>query len=203
MKILLIDNYDSFTYNLVHILREMPDVEVCVRRNDKFSAEEVKEADAVLLSPGPGLPADAGGMPELLKTLAGKKPVLGVCLGLQAITEHYGGKLKNLDRVYHGLSSTVLITDAEDPVLAGLPEHFEAGRYHSWVADRDSFPSVLKVTAETEGEGVAIMALRHVSEPVFGLQFHPESVLTPLGTQMVTNFVAFARQFATTQKEHS
>lgn len=203
MKILLIDNYDSFTYNLVHILREMPGVDVVVRRNDKFTAEEVGEADAVLLSPGPGLPADAGGMPELLRTLAGKKPILGVCLGLQAITEHYGGSLQNLDRVYHGLSSTVLRTDADDPILADLPERFEAGRYHSWVANREGLPAVLKITAETDGEDGAIMALRHETEPVFGLQFHPESVLTPLGTQMITNFVAFALQFANAKKEQA
>jgi anthranilate synthase component 2 len=198
MKILLIDNYDSFTYNLVHILREMDGVEVIVRRNDKFSQAEVLAADAILLSPGPGLPADAGGMPDLLKSLAGTKPILGVCLGLQAITEHYGGSLQNLDRVYHGLSSTVVRTDSDDPILKDLPERFEAGRYHSWVADRTDFPAELLVTAEIEGEDNAIMAIRHVSDPIFGLQFHPESVLTPLGTQMIANFVAFARQYSST-----
>lgn len=197
MKVLIIDNYDSFTYNLVQILRDMPAVEVLVRRNDAFEAAEIAEADALLLSPGPGVPTDAGQLMALLGEWAGRKPILGVCLGMQAIAEHYGGRLRNLEQVYHGKSSPVQVTDQADPIFAGLGDEFVAGRYHSWVAERGSLPASLRVSAETaDGE---IMALRHESEPVFGLQFHPESVLTPQGTQMVHNFIQLASTFNQTQ----
>jgi anthranilate synthase component 2 len=193
MRLLIIDNYDSFTYNLVHMFREMEGVVLTVRRNDRFSAEDVAEADAIVLSPGPGLPKDAGRMPALLSEVAGKKPILGVCLGLQAITEYYGGTLENLERVFHGLSSEVARTDPADPILSRLPDSFTAGRYHSWVATRDDLPASLAVSSQTE-DG-AIMSLYHREHPTFGLQFHPESVLTPMGGRMLTNFIEFARSY--------
>ncbi|MEM0997177.1 MAG: aminodeoxychorismate/anthranilate synthase component II [Bacteroidota bacterium] len=196
MNILVIDNYDSFTYNLVHLLRDMEDLAVQVRRNDRLGEAEIAAAAAIVLSPGPGLPKNAGRMPALLTEIAGKKPILGVCLGLQAIVEHYGGTLENLDRVYHGRSSEVSRVDAHDPLLAPLPETFTAGRYHSWVAHRPDLPEQLVVSSET-ADG-AIMSVYHREDPVFGLQFHPESVLTPRGADMLQHFVNYARNYTTT-----
>jgi anthranilate synthase component 2 len=187
MKIILIDNYDSFTYNLVETLRQIGQAEVDVVRNDHFEMEALEKYDAILLSPGPGLPAQAGKMPEVLRQYASTKPILGVCLGLQAMVEHFGGTLYNLPSVFHGVSSTMKVTDLHDPILGKLAPQFEAGRYHSWAAVRADLPAELVITAEDQtGE---IMAIRHKSLPIFGMQYHPESILTPKGPEMLANFL--------------
>ena len=175
MKIVIIDNYDSFTYNLSHLVKELG-AEVTVLRNDSFPIEELETYDKILLSPGPGIPKDAGLLLEVIRTYAGKKPILGVCLGEQAIGEVFGGKLTNLSEVYHGIQSPIRIT-ASNYLFEGLPEEILVGRYHSWVIDRENFPDALEITAVSQ-EGY-IMALRHKDFDVQGIQFHPESVLTP------------------------
>lgn len=185
MKIVIIDNYDSFVYNLSHLLKELG-AEVTVKRNDQFRLEELEEFDKILLSPGPGVPEEAGLLLDVIRTYAGKKPILGVCLGEQAIGEVYGGKLTNLDEVFHGIQSPITLT-ATDYLLEGLPSTVQVGRYHSWVVDRKDFPDCLEVTAVSE-EGY-IMALRHRTLDVRGVQFHPESVLTPEGKQMLRNWI--------------
>lgn len=185
MKIVIIDNYDSFVYNLSHEIKELG-AEVTVKRNDQFRLEELEEFDKILLSPGPGVPEEAGLLLDVIRTYAGKKPILGVCLGEQAIGEVYGGKLTNLDEVFHGIQSPVSLT-ATDYLFEGLPSTIQVGRYHSWVVDRKDFPDCLEVTAVSE-EGY-IMALRHRTLDVRGVQFHPESVLTPEGKQMLGNWI--------------
>lgn len=185
MKIVIIDNYDSFVYNLSHLLKELG-AEVTVKRNDQFRLEELEEFDKILLSPGPGIPEEAGLLLDVIRRYAGKKPILGVCLGEQAIGEVYGGKLTNLDEVFHGIQSPVTLT-ATDYLFEGLPTTVQVGRYHSWVVDRKDFPDCLEVTAVSE-EGY-IMALRHRTLDVRGVQFHPESVLTPEGKQMLGNWI--------------
>jgi len=187
MKILVLDNYDSFTYNLVHYVLEIADATVSVFRNDQISLEAVAEYDVIILSPGPGLPADAGIMPELLKKYAGEKPILGVCLGHQAIGEAFGGDLHNLTRVYHGLETPVDVAASDSVLFADIPSPFMAGRYHSWVVQPEELPSELMVTATAE-DG-SIMAMRHEKFPIYGVQFHPESVMTPYGKKMLANFL--------------
>jgi len=187
MKILVLDNYDSFTYNLVHYVLEIADATVDVFRNDQISLEAVNSYDVIILSPGPGLPADAGIMPALLKKYAGKKPILGVCLGHQAIGEAFGGDLHNLARVYHGLETPVDIMAPNSTLFADIPSPFMAGRYHSWVVQPDELPTVLEVTATAE-DG-SIMAIQHREYPIYGVQFHPESVMTPYGKKMLGNFL--------------
>lgn len=185
MKIAVIDNYDSFTYNLVHLVRSL-DVEVDVVRNDKFKIEDLSCYDKILLSPGPGIPSEAGLLLNVIKAYAGKKPLLGVCLGHQAIAEVFGGTLRNLQNVYHGVATPCRVV-ADDILFNGLPKEFEVGRYHSWVVDRDSLPTCLEVTSESpDGE---IMSLRHRELDVRGVQFHPESVLTPVGKQIISNWI--------------
>lgn len=185
MKLLIIDNYDSFTYNIVHAVRSLgviPDV----KRNDMFDLDELEKYDKIIISPGPGIPSEAGLMPEALKRYAGKKPILGVCLGHQAIGELFGGKLHNLPEVYHGICSTVTV-DNSDYMFEGLPERVDVGRYHSWVVDKEGLPQCLEVTATSDdGE---IMAIRHRTMDVRGVQFHPESILTPLGLKMIENWL--------------
>ena len=185
MKIVIIDNYDSFVYNLSHAIKALG-AEVTVKRNDQFRLEELEEFDKILLSPGPGVPEEAGLLLDVIRTYAGKKPILGVCLGEQAIGEVYGGKLTNLDEVFHGIQSPVTLT-ATDYLFEGLPSTVQVGRYHSWVVDRKDFPECLEVTAVSE-EGY-VMALRHRTLDVRGVQFHPESVLTPEGKQMLGNWI--------------
>lgn len=185
MKIVIIDNYDSFVYNLSHAIKE-PGAEVTVKRNDQFRLEELEEFDKILLSPGPGVPEEAGLLLDVIRRYAGKKPILGVCLGEQAIGEVYGGKLTNLDEVFHGIQSPVSLTTT-DYLFEGLPSTVQVGRYHSWVVDQKDFPECLEVTAVSE-EGY-IMALRHRTLDVRGVQFHPESVLTPEGKQMLGNWI--------------
>lgn len=186
MKILVIDNYDSFVYNLVHYLEEM-DVEVTVKRNDQFELEEVSFYNKVLLSPGPGIPEEAGLLKPLIKAYAGKLPIFGVCLGQQAIGEVFGGSLTNLKQVFHGVATKATILDKEEPLFKGMGPEIEIGRYHSWVVSREDFPNTLKITAVDEND--QIMALRHREYDICAVQFHPESVLTPEGKKMIKNWI--------------
>ena len=185
MKIILIDNYDSFTYNLAHLLKSLG-AEVDVKRNDRFDLQELEVYDKILLSPGPGIPHEAGRMPEVIRTYAGRKLILGICLGHQAIGEAFGAKLENLQEVFHSVQTPIRLLD-KSSLFHGLPDEIPVGRYHSWVIRKDSLPACLQVTATDEtGE---IMAIRHKSLDIQGLQFHPESVLTPLGARMMENWL--------------
>jgi anthranilate synthase component II len=187
MKILMLDNYDSFTYNLVHYLEAVDaSIAVTVKRNDKIGLDAVSDYDAIVLSPGPGLPKDAGIMPKLIQQYAPSKPILGVCLGHQAIGEAFGSTLKNLDTVYHGLGMSTAILE-KDVLFENLPQQFITGRYHSWVIDKTKLSPELVVTA-TDDKG-EIMALKHKSYNVRGVQFHPESILTEYGKEMIQNWV--------------
>ena len=185
MKIVIIDNYDSFTYNLAHLVKELG-VEVTVYRNDQFELPQLEEFDKIILSPGPGIPSEAGLLLDVIRTYAGKKPMLGVCLGHQAIGEAFGAKLTNLSDVFHGVA-TEGTQFGNDPIFAGLPKRIVMGRYHSWVVSKDGFPSCLEITAESD-EG-QVMALRHKEYDIHGIQFHPESVLTPEGKTMIGNWL--------------
>ena len=185
MKTVIIDNYDSFTYNLAHLVKELG-AEVDVLRNDKFELEELEKYDKIILSPGPGIPEEAGLLLEVIRTYAGRKPILGVCLGEQAIGQAFGGKLTNLSEVFHGIQTNVKIKN-KDYIFSGLPTEIPVGRYHSWVVDTDGFPEELVITAiSSEGQ---IMALKHREYDVHGIQFHPESVLTTDGKQIVGNWL--------------
>ena len=185
MKTVIIDNYDSFTYNLAHLVKELG-AEVDVLRNDKFELEELEKYDKIILSPGPGIPEEAGLLLEVILTYAGRKPILGVCLGEQAIGQAFGGKLTNLSEVFHGIQTNVKIKN-KDYIFSGLPTEIPVGRYHSWVVDTDGFPEELVITAiSSEGQ---IMALKHREYDIHGIQFHPESVLTPDGKQIVGNWL--------------
>ena len=185
MKIVIIDNYDSFTYNLAHLVKELG-VEVTVYRNDQFELPQLEEFDKIILSPGPGIPSEAGLLLDVIRTYAGKKPMLGVCLGHQAIGEAFGAKLTNLSDVFHGVA-TEGTQFGNDPIFAGLPKRIVMGRYHSWVVSKDGFPSCLEITAESD-EG-QVMALRHKEYDIHGIQFHPESVLTTEGKTMIGNWL--------------
>ena len=200
MKIVIIDNYDSFTYNLSHLVKELG-AEVAVLRNDQFQLEELEAFDKIILSPGPGIPSEAGLLLDVIRTYAGRKPMLGVCLGHQAIGEAFGAKLENLSDVFHGVATPCSIIH-KDPLFAtidGLAKEtsleavegafpiITVGRYHSWVVSKDGFPACLEITAESE-EG-QIMALRHREYAIYGIQFHPESVLTPDGKTIIRNFI--------------
>lgn len=187
MKILLLDNYDSFTYNLAHYLRELTGEQIPVIRNDQITVDEVDAYDAIVLSPGPGLPKDAGIMPELINRYAPTKKILGVCLGMQAIGEAFGGTLLNLPAVFHGVATTAEILQPDEILFKGLPSRIEVGRYHSWVVDETLLPAELEITATDETGRV--MALRHRTFDVRGVQFHPESVLTPHGKTMISNWI--------------
>jgi anthranilate synthase component 2 len=188
MKVLIIDNYDSFTYNLVQYFQKIDGLELSVYRNDEISIDAVGAFDAIVLSPGPGLPKDAGIMPDILKRYTPVKPILGICLGEQAIAECFGGELFNLERVYHGVETSVHIVEEKEPMFSGLENSFVAGRYHSWAVSKNNFPDELVITAEDE-KGV-IMAIRHKEYEVAGLQFHPESIMTVQGMQMIENWVS-------------
>ena len=187
MKILVIDNYDSFTYNLVHYLEDL-NCEVTVFLNDEFDIDEIKSFDKILLSPGPGIPDEAGLLKEVIQTYAKTKSILGVCLGLQAIGEVFGGSLINLKEVYHGVATTITIISDNEPLFEGLEKQIEVGRYHSWVVDTNGFPDVLEITSVDEkGQ---IMSLKHKTFDVRGVQFHPESILTPDGKKILENWVS-------------
>lgn len=185
MKILVIDNYDSFTYNLVHYLEDLG-CEVAVKRNDQLTLDEVEAFNKIVLSPGPGIPEEAGLLKTIIKTYAPTKSILGVCLGQQAIAEVYGGRLINLETVYHGVATRVTTCVDDEPLFNSLDKTFEAGRYHSWVV-ASNLPDVLEATAfDDNGQ---IMALRHKTYDLKGVQFHPESVLTPQGKKILKNWI--------------
>jgi anthranilate synthase component 2 len=184
-KILVIDNYDSFTYNLVHYLEDL-NCEVTVYRNDEFDIDEIASFDKILLSPGPGIPDEAGLLKDVIRKYAPTKSILGVCLGQQAIGEVFGGTLSNLDKVYHGVATNVKKSVTDESLFEGLDDEFEVGRYHSWVVDAD-LPDVLEATSfEEHGQ---VMSLRHRTYDVRGVQFHPESVLTPNGKRILENWI--------------
>ncbi len=184
-RVVIIDNYDSFTYNLAHLVRQLG-YTVEVYRNDQFTLNQLEPFSKIVLSPGPGIPEEAGLLMDVIRAYAGRKPMLGVCLGHQAIGEVFGGKLTNLSEVYHGVA-TEGTQFGNDPIFAGLPRRIVMGRYHSWVVDRAGFPDSLEVTAVSD-EG-QIMALRHRNYNIHGIQFHPESVLTPEGATIVKNWL--------------
>ena len=185
MKILVIDNYDSFTYNLVQYIRDLSEGEVVVRRNDEIELEEIKAFDKILISPGPGLPENAGIIKAVIKQYGSTKPILGVCLGMPAIAEVYGGDLINLDEVYHGVASPMNI-EKQDALFNNVSNPTEVGRYHSW-AMKDENVDDLEVLARSKDD--CIMAIRHKEYAVKGVQFHPESVLTPEGKKMIENWI--------------
>ncbi|MGF1924063.1 MAG: anthranilate synthase component II [Bacteroidia bacterium] len=184
--VLVIDNYDSFTYNLVHLINELG-FEAVVWRNDKFKLEEIDAYAKLLLSPGPGIPEEAGLLLDVIRTYAPTKSIMGVCLGQQAIAEAFGGTLLNLGRPMHGIATPIEVLDTTELLFKDCPDLIEVGRYHSWVVNPADLPSCLKVTA-VDGDG-QIMALRHEKYDICGVQFHPESVLTPSGKQMVKNWL--------------
>ena len=185
MKIVIIDNYDSFTYNLSHLIKEIG-AEVTVIRNNQFTLNQLERFDKIVLSPGPGIPSEAGLLLDVIKTYKGRKPILGVCLGHQAIGEVFGGTLENLSDVFHGVA-TEGTQFSNDYIFDSLPKRITMGRYHSWVVSRENFPTCLEVTAVSD-EG-QIMALKHKNYDIHGIQFHPESVLTPQGKTIVKNFI--------------
>ncbi|WP_430909344.1 anthranilate synthase component II [Maribacter sp. 2-571] len=183
-QILVIDNYDSFTYNLVHYLEDL-DCEVTVKRNDQLTLAEVAAYEKIVLSPGPGIPDEAGLLKEIIATYAPTKRIFGVCLGQQAIAEVFGGSLINLDEVYHGIATPITITE-EDILFNGLPKTIEVGRYHSWVVDPELPTELIATSFDENGQ---VMSLRHAQYDVRAVQFHPESVLTPEGKKMLENWV--------------
>lgn len=186
-EIVLIDNYDSFTYNLVHYFETL-NVKVIVLRNDEFEIDELEFFDSIVLSPGPGLPKEAGLLLDVIKTYASSKKILGICLGMQAIVESFGGSLKNLNQVYHGIATKLENVDFNETLFKNIPQPVEVGRYHSWVANLSNFPDCLKISAfDIEGN---IMAIRHQSLDICGVQFHPESILTTNGLQMLQNWIS-------------
>jgi len=187
MKVLVIDNYDSFTYNLVHILRQFGDLRVDVARNDEISTEEVLPYDKILLSPGPGIPDEAGVMKAVIERYADNKSILGVCLGMQGIAEVFQGKLFNLEKVYHGIASDIQLSKPKDGLFKNLPDNITVGRYHSWAVESETLPSELEITA-TDKKGV-VMAIRHKHLDVKGVQFHPESIMTPYGKNILANWL--------------
>ena len=187
MKILIIDNYDSFTYNLVHMVEKITGQFPSVFRNDEIALEDIKHYDLIMLSPGPGIPDEAGILKDVIKMYAGKKPIFGVCLGLQAITEVFGGNIINLDEVFHGVATEMRVIDPSSIIFKNIPETFLAARYHSWAASDEGFPNDLKVIARDE-DGL-IQAIEHSSFPISAVQFHPESILTEVGEQLVRNFI--------------
>lgn len=186
-KILIIDNYDSFTYNLVHLVNEIG-LQCEVWRNDKFAISDVDAYNRIILSPGPGIPSEAGLLLQVIEKYAPTKSIFGVCLGQQAIAEVFGGRLYNLGQPMHGIATPVKITDRSEKLFAGLPERFKVGRYHSWVVDEKAMPESLEITAIDEADNTA-MAIRHKQYDVRGVQFHPESVLTEYGREMMQNWL--------------
>ena len=186
-RILVFDNYDSFTYNLVHLVEKITGEKVDVYRNDQIALADVAAYDKIILSPGPGIPQEAGLLLPLIKEYAATKSILGVCLGHQAIAEAFGGTLINLSTVFHGVATPIKILDNKSQVLDGLPDEIEVGRYHSWIVSEDNFPAELEITARDENG--YIMGLQHKTFDVQGVQFHPESVLTPDGERIMRNWL--------------
>ena len=186
-RILVFDNYDSFTYNLVHLVEKISDAKIEVFRNDQISLEAIADYDKIILSPGPGLPEEAGLLLPLLKKYAATKSILGVCLGHQAIAETFGAKLYNLPVVFHGVATAVKVENQPGFLFEGLPETFKVGRYHSWVIDEKTLPAEFRITARDEQGN--IMAIQHQTYPLTGVQFHPESIMTEYGEALMQNFV--------------
>ena len=187
MKILIFDNYDSFTYNLVHLVEKILHQKVEVFRNDKIALEKIKEYDKIILSPGPGIPDEAGLLLPLIKEYASSKSILGVCLGHQAIGEAFGGTLINLTKVYHGVATNCSVTNVISPLFKDLSENLIVGRYHSWIVSDKNFPEELEITARDENN--YIMAMQHKTYDLQGVQFHPESILTPDGEKIMRNWL--------------
>lgn len=187
MKILILDNYDSFTYNLVHLLQSFTNVDLDVIRNDKMSVDECQKYDRILLSPGPGLPSEAGIMMDMIKKYSPSKPILGVCLGHQAIAEAFGGKLINMDKVMHGVATKTIVVDKNEKLFQNMRESFLSGRYHSWSVDRKTLPDCFTITAVDEEQNV--MAISHKEHNVTGVQFHPESILSEHGKKIIENWL--------------
>ncbi len=187
MKILVFDNYDSFTYNLVHLVEKIMHEKPDVYRNDELPLEKVKAYDKIILSPGPGVPEEAGLLLSLIKEYAATKSILGVCLGHQAIGQAFGGTLTNLSSVFHGVATNCQLSAVDSPLFKGLPQNLQIGRYHSWVVDKENFPDTLEITAEDDNG--FIMGLQHKTYDVQGVQFHPESILTPDGEKILRNWL--------------
>ena len=187
MKVLILDNYDSFTFNLLHLVEQFDDVKPEVFRNDEIPLESIIHYDKIILSPGPGLPQEAGIMMDLIKEYASTKSILGVCLGHQAIARAFGGELFNLDKVQHGVSTLTTITDQSEKIFRNIPATFKTGRYHSWMVNQKNLPGCFKITAVDDQQH--IMAIRHTGLDVCGIQFHPESVLTDHGKTLIGNWI--------------
>ena len=187
MKILLLDNYDSFTYNLVYLAELFDGVEVSVHRNNEFRVEDAHHFDKILLSPGPGLPDEAGVLKRLIREMAGKKSIFGVCLGMQAIAEVFGGTLFNLEIVQHGIASLTTVLDPSEILFKDIPLQFKTGRYHSWMVNKENLPGCFQITSVDSNQ--QIMSLRHREFDLCGVQFHPESVLTEFGKEMMGNWL--------------
>jgi anthranilate synthase component II len=186
-KILVLDNYDSFTYNLVHYVREVPGFHIDVIRNDELTLEEAGAFDGIILSPGPGIPSEAGLLLPVIDAYKANRRIFGVCLGLQAITEVFGGRLLNISKVYHGVATPIHVCNPAHYLFDDLPATFMAGRYHSWIAEREMFPSSLRIDAIDDED--SIMALSHTTYDICGVQFHPESILTPDGKKIINNWL--------------
>jgi anthranilate synthase component 2 len=189
MKILVIDNYDSFTFNLVYILRQ-EHLDVTVFRNDKITPQQCLKYDAIILSPGPGLPKDAGNLTSIIASCAGKVPMLGVCLGHQAIAEYMGASLRMLDKVYHGVQSKITLSNNSNKLFENVPQSFQAGRYHSWDINPSDRKSVEVIAMSDDG---SIMAIQNLEQKLYGIQFHPESILTPEGDLIIQNFIRICK----------
>ena len=187
MNILILDNYDSFTYNLVHMVEKITGNSPAVFRNDEISLKEIEKYDLIILSPGPGIPDEAGILKDVITTYAGKKPLFGVCLGLQAIIEVFGGKIINMDDVFHGVATEMNVIKEDAIIFKNVPNKFPAARYHSWIASNNHLPESIEITAIDEDGG--IMAIRHKEFNISAVQFHPESILTDVGEQIVRNFI--------------
>jgi len=187
MNILILDNYDSFTYNLVHMVEKITGNSPAVFRNDEISLKEIEKYDLIILSPGPGIPDEAGILKDVITTYAGKKPIFGVCLGLQAIIEVFGGKIINMDDVFHGVATEMNVIKEDAIIFKNVPNKFPAARYHSWIASNNHLPESIEITAIDEDGG--IMAIRHKEFNISAVQFHPESILTDVGEQIVRNFI--------------
>ncbi|MDN3641730.1 aminodeoxychorismate/anthranilate synthase component II [Lutimonas halocynthiae] len=183
--VLVIDNYDSFTYNLVHYLQDLG-CDVTVKRNDKLTLEEAGKFDKILLSPGPGIPDEAGLLKSIIKEYGSSKSILGICLGQQAIAEVYGGSIENLNKVYHGVSTSIKRINEDDVLYKDIPTELEVGRYHSWVVSKELPKVLISTSIDENGE---IMSLRHIEHDVRAVQYHPESILTPEGKKMLKNWV--------------
>ena len=191
MKILVVDNYDSFTYNLVYVLRQL-DISIEVHRNDKITPEQAQKFDGIVLSPGPGIPEEAGAMPAIIEQCAGRIPILGICLGHQAIAQYLGAGLINNPKVYHGVKTPITILNGKNALFINISEKFDAGRYHSWEVNRKNLPASIEVTAVAEKD--SIMALQNKEKQLYGLQFHPESIMTPEGPVLIKNFIDICKQ---------